>query len=47
MFSRRNFHGENYNSRVMKFKMADVLKPMMGISIKELDQRVFLFQFLS
>lgn len=35
----------NVNVRAMKSKMADVWKPAMGISIKELEQGIFLFQF--
>lgn len=33
------------NMRAMKSKMADVWKPTMGISIKELEQGIYLFQF--
>lgn len=33
------------NLRAMKTKMADVWKPAMGISIKELEQGIYLFQF--
>lgn len=36
---------KNINVRAMKSKLADVWKPTMGISIKELEQDVFLFQF--
>lgn len=36
---------KNINTKVMKTKMADIWKPTMGISIKELEQGVFLFQF--
>lgn len=33
------------NLRAMKTKMADVWKPTMGISIKELEHGIYLFQF--
>lgn len=33
------------NLRAMKTKVADVWKPTMGISIKELEQGIYLFQF--
>lgn len=33
------------NLRAMKTKMADVWKPTLGISIKELEQGIYLFQF--
>lgn len=33
------------NLRVMRMKMTDVWKLTMGISIKELEQRIYLFQF--
>lgn len=33
------------NLRAMRTKMADVWKPAMGISIKELEQGIYLFQF--
>ncbi|WOH08563.1 hypothetical protein DCAR_0728006 [Daucus carota subsp. sativus] len=33
------------NLRAMKSRMADVRKPTMGISIKELEQGIYLFQF--
>lgn len=33
------------NVRAMRSKIADVWKPSMGISIKELEQGIFLFQF--
>lgn len=36
---------KNVNSRAMKTKIADVWRPAMGISIKELDHGIFLFQF--
>lgn len=36
---------KNVNVRAFKSKMADIWKPAMGISIKELDQGLFLFQF--
>lgn len=35
----------NVNFRVFKSKIANVWKPAMGISIKELDHDIFLFQF--
>lgn len=36
---------KNINSRVMKTKMADIWRPVMGITIKDLKPGVFLFQF--
>lgn len=33
------------NLRAMKSRMANVWKPTMGISIKELEQGIYLFQF--
>ena len=36
---------KNINVRAMKTKIADVWRPAMGLSIKELDQGTFLFQF--
>lgn len=36
---------KNINIRVMKSKMADIWKPAMGISIKDLKPGLFLFQF--
>lgn len=33
------------NVRAMKTKIADIWKPTMGISIKELEEGIFLFQF--
>lgn len=36
---------KSINVRAMKSKLADVWKPAMGISIKDLEQNVFLFQF--
>lgn len=35
----------NINSRVIKTKMADIWRPIMGITIKNLKLGVFLFQF--
>lgn len=36
---------KNINVRAMKSKLPDMWKPAMGISIKDLEQDVFLFQF--
>lgn len=36
---------KSINVRAMKSKLADVWKPTMGISIKEIGQDMFLFQF--
>lgn len=36
---------KNLNVRVMKSKIADIWRPAMGISIKDLKSGVFLFQF--
>lgn len=36
---------KSINLRAMRTKMADVWKPTMGISIKELEQGLYLFQF--
>lgn len=36
---------KNVNSRAMKSKIADAWKPSMEISIKEMNQDMFLFQF--
>lgn len=36
---------KNLNVRVMKYKMADIWKPSMGINIKVLTPCLFLFQF--
>lgn len=36
---------KNINVWAMKSKLADVWKPSMGISIKELERGIFLFQF--
>lgn len=36
---------KNINVRAMKSKLADIWKPAMGISIKELETGIFLFQF--
>lgn len=36
---------KNINVRAMKSKLADVWKPTMRISIKDINQDVFLFQF--
>lgn len=36
---------KNINVRAMRTKLADVWKPVMGVSIKEIDPGIFLFQF--
>lgn len=36
---------KNINVTAMKSKVADMWKPSMGISIKELQTGIFLFQF--
>lgn len=36
---------KSVNVRTMKSKLADVWRPSMGLSVKELDQGLFLFQF--
>ena len=36
---------KNINTRAMKSKLADVWRPAMGISIKDIAPGVFLFQF--
>ncbi|XP_074375304.1 uncharacterized protein LOC141717092 [Apium graveolens] len=37
--------GKTINARAMKSKMADIWRPTMGITINEIDQGIFLFQF--
>lgn len=36
---------KNINGRVIKAKMADIWRPAMGITIKDLKLGLFLFQF--
>ncbi|XP_017256434.1 uncharacterized protein LOC108225991 [Daucus carota subsp. sativus] len=36
---------KNINTRAMKTKMADIWKPAMGMTIKEIDPGIFLLQF--
>lgn len=41
----RFFTEKNVNVRAMKSKLPNIWKPAMGISIKELELGIFLFQF--
>lgn len=36
---------KNINGRIMKTKMADIWRPAMGITIKDIKSGLFLFQF--
>lgn len=45
MSCREAVNEEKHKCKAMKSKLADVWKPAMGISIKDLEHDVFLFQF--
>lgn len=36
---------EKINTKAMKIRMTNIWKPTMGINIKEIDHRIYLFQF--